>query len=70
VPPYSWAVDPQGRLLASLGLEDLYRVDGDHVETLLAKSRNAIRLINVTYCVGNRTILGGEKGVSPFRIAT
>lgn len=61
--PYSWTVDGQGRLLASFGTKDFVRSDSAHIETLIPESRLDIRLVETIYCLGNRIIAGGEKGL-------
>jgi len=61
--PYSWAVDGRGRLLASFGTRDFVRSDGPHIETLLTEAQIEIRLIDAIYSIGDRIIVGGEKGL-------
>jgi ligand-binding sensor domain-containing protein len=61
--PYAWEVDPRGRVLAYFGTRSLYRIDGDRIETLLTPSEINLRLIETIFSVGNRILLGGERGI-------
>ncbi len=61
--PYSWNTDSNGRVLMYFGTRSLYRIDRDRVETLLTASKVTVRLIGMIQSVGNRILLGGERGI-------